>query len=670
MNASTESRLKRLLKNKIFWVLISITGFAIIIRSIPAWTNAAWGCDFGIYLGLTKSVSETGMIFPAYSGWGSSYNEFPILYSINSFAHWATGIDLVVIMPKLAPIFGGLSVLIFYFVAFELLNDKKIAILSTLFFSVIPFHVYQTSHASPLTMGHFFMMLSIFLFLKYRKNSRYFIPLLISTILLVMSHHLTTYFFLIVMVFIVFLENLSRENWTQSFKKDIFYLLITSIIIFSYWAFIATTVYESFIRSGFSIGGIRIGSFFIIALFYLFFFAMFWLIKLIRKHEKIIKIAKSVKSRIYNAIKIISRMSILFLKGKNYYKDIGRIYWFDKLKIHNRYFLKFSLTLIISVLLMSIFTIIKIPWINDTFTPESIVFSLPFLIIIAFGAAGFSYTWHTKNGKFICGWILAVMISFGFAILSSNRILLPHRHVEYMMAPLSIIAVFGLGGLFSDLKYKKLKFIFKRKKNFFIKRPVRRIIFSSKNPLLQLFIILVIFVSLAATPYIAHKALKASDERITTQDIAIFEWMSENLDKNHSLIASDHRLARMVEAYGFNTTKDETVEIWEAENLNEYIHELLGIGMNHSRITHIIIDNIMKYDVVHVHFGEIRYMINETREDGTKYASYNKFLQQPFNLIYRNESVEIDAVTQEPLQWTEIFEVNWTYLETINYQKK
>ncbi len=667
MNANTNLRKEKLSKNWIFWSLILITGFAIVIRSIPAWTNAAWGCDFGIYLGLTKSVSETGMIFPAYTGWGSSYNEFPILYSINSFAHWITGIDILVIMPKLTPIFGGLSVLVFYFVARELLDDKKTAILSTLFFSVIPFHVYQTSHASPLTIGHFFMMLSMFFFLKFRKNSRFFIPLLISTVLLIMSHHLTTYFYLIILIFIVFLENAKAKTWTKSFKKDITYLLTTSTITFSYWAFIATSVYKGFMRSGFSIGGIRIGSIFVIILFYVIFFAMFWLIKVMRKHDNIIKNIKFVISGIYKKIKLALRMPILLLGRKKDNDGIGSIFWFDKFKNHNRYFLKFLLTLISSVLVMTIFTIINIPWINDTFTPESILYSFPFLVIIAFGVAGFSYTWRNKNGLFICGWMMAVMLSFGYAIISSNKILLPHRHIEYTMAPLAIIAVFGLGGIFSDPKYKNLLIKFKRKKKFLIRRPSKKYILSIKNPLLQLFIILIIFVSLAATPYLAHKALKASDERITTQDIAVIEWMSENLDKNLSMIASDHRLARMSEAYGFNTTKDETEKMWEAENLDEYIHELLGVGKNHSRITHVIIDNIMKYDVVHVHFGEIRYMSNETREDETMYAAYDKFLQQHFNLIYRNESIELDSVTQEPLQWTEIFEVNWTYLEEINY---
>ncbi|MCK4996341.1 MAG: phospholipid carrier-dependent glycosyltransferase, partial [Thermoplasmatales archaeon] len=168
---------KGLLKNWVFW-LILITVLAIIIRSIPSWLHAAWGCDFGIYYGITKSVAQSGVLFPPYTGWGSSYNEFPLLYLINAFASWITGIDVLTIMPKLTPIFGGLSVLVFYFLAYELTKNKKIAMLSTLFFAVLPFHVYQTSHASPLTIGHFFMVLSLYLFLRYRQNTKYVFPLL------------------------------------------------------------------------------------------------------------------------------------------------------------------------------------------------------------------------------------------------------------------------------------------------------------------------------------------------------------------------------------------------------------------------------------------------------------------------------------------------------------
>jgi 4-amino-4-deoxy-L-arabinose transferase-like glycosyltransferase len=174
MQLDFTSKLKKLTRNWIFWLIV-ITGIAVVIRSIPAWTNAAWGCDFGIYYGLTNSLVKTGDLFNPYTGWGSSYQYFPVLYAVTGIGHWITGIDTLTLMSKIAPIFGGLSVLIFYFVVYELIGDRKIAILSSLFLAVLPFHVYQTSHAAPLTMGHFFMMLSLYLFIKYRQDARYLV---------------------------------------------------------------------------------------------------------------------------------------------------------------------------------------------------------------------------------------------------------------------------------------------------------------------------------------------------------------------------------------------------------------------------------------------------------------------------------------------------------------
>jgi hypothetical protein len=309
------SRFKRLLKNWIFWLFI-ITGLAIIIRSFPGWIHGAWGCDFGIYYGITKSVAQSGVIFPPYTGWGGSYNYFPVLYSINAFASWITGIDILALMPKLTPIFGGLAVLVFYFVVNQLVNNKKIAILCTLFFAFMPFHVYQTSHASPLTMGHFFMMVSLFLFLKFRKNTMYFFPLMISTFILIMSHHLSTYFYLISMIAIIFVENVCVKEWTASIKKDIFYVILTSLLVFSYWAFVAKTVYENFM-SGFSIGGLNFGSFFVIVIFYIGFFFVFGIIKLIRRVNNYFE---TIKEEVNNSNK------------KTFIKVILKLYPFIKKK--------------------------------------------------------------------------------------------------------------------------------------------------------------------------------------------------------------------------------------------------------------------------------------------------------------------------------------------------
>ena len=606
---------REIIKNWFFWLIV-ITVTAIILRSLPAWTNAAWGCDFGIYYGLTNSLVDNQELFNPYYGWGGSYQYFPVLYAITGAAHWITGIDVLTIMPKIAPIFGGLSVMLFYFVVYELLGDRKKALISSLFFAVMPFHVYQTSHASPLTIGHFFMMLSIYFFIKFRQDARFITPLFISTILLIMSHHLTTYFYLVSLIFIVFVENASKKEWTPSLKKDVLYILAASGLIFSYWIFIATPVYDSFMRSGFSVWIININSSYTIILFYMLFISMFGIVWLKR------------------------RLNLFIVREKPTAKSA---------------IIKFFLTMTICLTAMGIFSVVKLPWTNFSFTPLSIIYSLPLILIFAFGVAGFRYTRFIQNGSFVRGWLLAILISFVYGLLTNSSAILPHRHFEYIMAPLCIISIFGISGIFLNLNYERLSKFTERFHH--ISKP--SLYYFKKSSLLQkrqfIYIAVILFLvsANAVSIYPSHVALNASYEVITDENFAVIEWMDENFDKNNSVIASDHRLARITEAVGFNTTLDESSVIWISENFTDYIYELEGIGKNHSRITHIIIDDIMKNKVVHVGFGKIFYMTNE---------SYEKFSYQPFELAYRNATLNQDM---EEERWAEVYTVNWTFIKEI-----
>ncbi len=616
MQLNISPKLSSMTKHWLFWLLI-VTGIAIILRSLPAWANAAWGCDFGIYYGLTNSFVENGQLFNTYYGWGGSYQYFPVLYAITGFSHWVTGIDVVVIMPKIAPIFGGLSVLIFYFVVRELIGSRKIALLSSLFLAVLPFHVYQTSHASPLTMGHFFMMLSMYLFIKYRQDNKYIAPLLISTGLLIMSHHLTTYFYVISLAFIIFVENASKKEWTITVKQDIVYIVMASSLVFSYWAFIATPVYESFMNIGLRIGPILIGSNVVVMLFYALFFSSFGVVWLKRK-------------------------SNLFLKREE--------------PTFKSCMIRFLVTLSICLTAMGIFSVVKMPWTNFSFTPLSILYSIPLLLMLGFGVAGFRYTRFIPNGFLIRGWLLAIILSFIYGLVTNNSGgLYPHRHLEYLMVPLSIIAVYGIRGVFLNFHYESLSKWGRRilhNHMLVVGTSGRRVI--HKRQLIYAVAIVMLVTTNAASVYPSHTALNASHEAITKENLSVIEWMEENLDKNTSVIASDHRLARMAEAVGFNTTLDEASLLWDAENLSEYIDDLRGTGKNYSRITNIVIDDIMKDKVVHVGFGQIIYMTNDTSQ-----VAYEKFSRQPFELIYRNTTINENM---DELHWTEVYEVNWTYI--------
>jgi hypothetical protein len=565
------------------------------------------------------------------------------LYAVNAFAHWITGIDIIVLMPKLTPIFGGLSVLVFYFLVYELIGSKKIAIASSLLLSVLPFHVYQLSHASPLTIGHFFMVSSLYFFVKSRRKTSYVLPLFISTILLIMSHHLTTYFYVISLIFILFFENAGQKEWTTSFKYDFAYIFSTSILVFAYWAFIATTVHNSFINQGFSMFGIRLQSIYLIAFFYILFFTSIGISKLVYKFNKWLENAiTDVKNRVIELLLIIIWKINPFVKK-------------DEPTIKSRIIL-FILIMIIFLSSMFYFMDKPLPWTNFAFTIESIILATPLLVIFAFVAVGFRFTAHIKNGFFIRGWLFALILSFLYGLISNSKIIYPHRHFEYLMYPCAIISIFGIGAIFSDPYHKSLFLNLRKKISLTVLYRSLEKKITQKKRILHALIIGILVISLAGSSYSSHKALEASDERITLEDLAALEWIYENLNKNHSMIASDHRLARMAESQGFNTTKDETRWLWNSENLSEYVDELMGIGKNHTRITHLIVDDIMRDEVVHVGFAKIVFMTNETWTGG-----YDKFSKQPFMLVYRNETFDIS--TNKTIHWAEVYEVNWRYIE-------
>jgi hypothetical protein len=220
------------------------------------------------------------------------------------------------------------------------------------------------------------------------------------------------------------------------------------------------------------------------------------------------------------------------------------------------------------------------------------------------------------------------------------------------MIPLSIISTYGIRRICLDLDYESLA---KRIRK--IPHASTQLLSHSRKPRLMkkrqiayMFVVIVLVTTNAVSIYPSHVALNASYEVITNENLSVTEWIKENLDKNNSIIASDHRLARMVEAVKFNTTLDETIMIWNAENISDYIDELKGIEKNHSKITHIVIDDIMRERVVHVGFGKIVYMTNN---------SYDKFHSQPFELAYRNTTIDQNM---EEIHWTELYSINWTYI--------
>ncbi len=569
--------------------------------------NAAWGGDFGIYYGLTSRFVENKQIFNEYNGWGGMYNYFPILYIFSALGHWITGVDLLWVMPKIAPIFGGLTVMIYYFIVYDLTKRRDLAVLSSMFLAVIPFHVYQTSHAAPLTIGHFFMVLSLYLFLKFMEEKKYLIPLLISTVLLIMSHHLTTYFFLIIILCIVVIKSI-RFNLRQIYQ-DVAYVTAASALTFSYWTLIATPVFSTFMNKGLSIS-----SFLVILLFYVTFFGLLLGMAAIKNNTS----AKML------------RLKKLFLFNPAFSRKRALLYFFA------------GFVFILCAEIMFLF--VNFPVSGIRMKPLSIVYSIPMLLFIGFGCLGVEYLKQVKNRWFFQAWLLAILISFLYSLVTINTTLFPDRHVEYLTVPACLFAAVGVLYFFRFRQYK-VSLSFKKQ----LSSPSIQVLFA--------LVVCGLVFSNAVAVYPVYRSLEWMDESIPNETANAITWIKENLDKNSTMVATDLRLSKMMWAEGMNATFEETNDTWTCDTWVGCIADFNAKG-NHPAVTHVLIDDVMKDMSVNIHVLQSVYMTNE---------SYLKFKQEPFELVYRNATVNQD---NEEIHWAEVYTVNWSFIEQYRMVKK
>jgi hypothetical protein len=569
--------------------------------------NAAWGGDFGIYYGLTSRFVENQQIFNEYNGWGGMYNYFPVLYIFSALGHWITGIDLLWVMPKIAPVFGGLTVLIFYFIVYDLTKRRDLALLSSLFLAVIPFHVYQTSHAAPLTMGHFFMMLCCYLFLKYMDQKKYLVPLMISTVFLIMSHHLTTYFFLITIFFIVVIKSIHTDLRTM--YRDVAYVLAASAMTFSYWIFIATPVFSTFMNNGLSIS-----SYFVILLFYVALFGCL--------------LANAAMKK----------------KKPQFIHSLKKTFTFHPAHSRKRALIYFTAGFVFIFCTEIVFLFVNFPVSGIRMKPLSILYSIPMLFFIGFGCLGVEYLKHVKNRWFFQAWLCAILSSFIYSLVTVNTTLFPDRHVEYLTVPACLFAAVGVLYFF---RFREHKVSLSLKKQL-------------SYPSIQVLFVLVVcglVFSNAVAVYPVYTSLEWMDESIPNETANAINWINDNLDRNDTVVATDLRLSKMIWAEGINATFEGTNDTWTCDTWVGCVADF-DADESHQKVTHVLIDDVMRDVSVNVRVTQSVYMTNE---------SYLKFSQEPFTLVYRNTTVNQD---NEEIHWAAVYSVNWTFIEQYLMVKK
>jgi hypothetical protein len=284
-----------------------------------------------------------------------------------------------------------------------------------------------------------------------------------------------------------------------------------------------------------------------------------------------------------------------------------------------------------------VFLFVNFPISGIQMKPLSILYSIPMLLFIGFGCLGVEYLKNVKNRWFFQAWLCAILSSFIYSLVTVNTTLFPDRHVEYLTIPACLFAAVGVLYFF---RFREHKVSLSVKKQ--LSYPSIQILFT--------LVVCGLVFSNAVAVYPVYTSLEWMDESIPNETANAIDWINNNLDKNNTLIATDLRLSKMIWAEGINATFEDTNNTWTCGTWVGGVADFEA-EENHCRVTHILIDDVMRDVSVNIRVLQSVYMTNE---------SYIKFKQEPFKLIYRNATVNQD---NEEIHWAEVYSVNWTFIE-------
>jgi len=380
--------------------LAAIVVAAIAIRLSPLLTSLYWGADFGEYFGLLRSLSLRGAMPVHYLGWGTTYPWFPGMFFTQDALLQLGGLDLPTVLSLVVPILGGLAVLPIFLLSAEVVRDDRVALFVAAFIAGVMPHVYATSHTAPATLGDLLAFAGLLLFVRLRADARASVPLVVVTAALVMTHHLSTYFLVLMVLGTLVLRGLVRPFvWNEAMRRQTTYAIFLLSVTFAYWLGYATPFRDNILVD------VNVQP---------------WWLLLVAFAGLLALLAALVVGR-------------------------RRVAW----RYRPRYpDLRSSLTMFALALAfvygLGAATILgAVPGTSVALPPVVLLDFAPLLILVAFSSAGRKFFDFLQTDIATSAWFLVLSASAVAGSVVATRVLIPYRHVEYLVVPVAILA--GLG---------------------------------------------------------------------------------------------------------------------------------------------------------------------------------------------------------------------------------
>lgn len=228
--------MKKLIKNKIFLVLIFIVVFALALRvyklgSYPpsiSWDEAAVGYNGYSLTNFLKD--EYGKILPLYfQSFGDDKHPihiyltapFVTIFGLNEFS---------VRLPS--AIFGALNVLLIFFIVNLLFKNRVIGLLSSLFLAISPQNIHFSRFNHEANFALFFFMLGLTLFYLAIKNKSNLLPFsILSFTISFLTYHPSKVIVPVIVIFLFafYIKRIILDR--RSFIISLFIVFLISFVV-------------------------------------------------------------------------------------------------------------------------------------------------------------------------------------------------------------------------------------------------------------------------------------------------------------------------------------------------------------------------------------------------------------------------------------------------------
>ncbi len=373
------------MKRGTLFALIAIIFLTIFLRALPFFQHVFWGMDEGEYLRMTENILRTGTISSEYNGWTVAYPYFQGYFvlsaafsSLSSLSALAS-LGAVIIFSILAPISVFLMV--------SKIMGESAGIWASGFIAVAAPYAYHTSLPAPESLGQAMLILTILIL--WRDGEKTLFPALFMATAMLVSHPLSGYMLLLFTGTSVAMRIFRGDDW----KKRWVFLAIYSTILMIYWMFVG----EGF-RKGVLISS-GVSPVLVVFLTYLALFSLYML-------------GKASKGR----------------RLVGYRESPGEI--------------SLPVPALMSALAASILILsmtFGIPGLKSALDPSAALFYLPFLGLIMVSFWGTYPIKASRRGLEVLGWLMALTLSALAGYFINAHLLIPYRHLEFLMIPIAVL---------------------------------------------------------------------------------------------------------------------------------------------------------------------------------------------------------------------------------------